>query len=120
MRSYIYYIDIHFILEVSTLTYYARQNSMHMPQFGPPPMMRQQYGYPMHNQFPPSRNAYYPQNPYHINQGQQPFSPYQQMPRQRFNEMPDHLNTIMGHMGTITNGINMMRQVSSLVRLFRI
>ncbi|MEX3622745.1 hypothetical protein [Viridibacillus arvi] len=33
--------------------------------------------------------------------------------------LPNHLNTIMGHAGTIRNGYNMMRQLGSFMSLFR-
>ncbi len=33
--------------------------------------------------------------------------------------LPNHLNTIMGHAGTIQNGYNMMRQLGSVMGLFR-
>lgn len=33
--------------------------------------------------------------------------------------LPDHLNTIMGHAGTVTNGLNMVRQLGSFMSLFR-
>lgn len=111
-------------MEVSILTYYSRQNRMPMPgqQFSPPPMARQPFGYPMQSPYQPPRSAnnpMYPQNPFRYRQGQQPFAPYQQMPMQRPAERPDHLNTIIGHMGTINNGLNMIKQVSSIMSLFR-
>ncbi len=37
----------------------------------------------------------------------------------RFGNLPNHINTLMGHAGTINNGLNMMRQFSSLMGLFR-
>ncbi|WP_419959976.1 hypothetical protein [Psychrobacillus sp. BM2] len=33
--------------------------------------------------------------------------------------LPNHLNTLMGHAGTIQNGYNMMRQLGSVMGLFR-
>lgn len=33
--------------------------------------------------------------------------------------LPNHLNTLMGHAGTIKNGYNMMRQLGSFMGLFR-
>ncbi|MFE6169583.1 hypothetical protein ACFVP8_17190 [Viridibacillus arvi] len=33
--------------------------------------------------------------------------------------LPNHLNTIMGHASTIKNGYNMMRQLGSFMGLFR-
>ncbi|WP_230875113.1 hypothetical protein [Lysinibacillus cavernae] len=51
---------------------------------------------------------------------QQPYySPNQQMQGSRLGNLPDHLNTIMGHAGTITNGVNMLRQMGALLSLFR-
>lgn len=40
-------------------------------------------------------------------------------PQSSFERLPDHLNTIMGHMGTITQGVNMMRQIGSLLSMFK-
>jgi hypothetical protein len=38
----------------------------------------------------------------------------QQVPTSRF----DGLKTIMGHVGNVTNGINMLRQVGSFLKIF--
>ncbi len=45
------------------------------------------------------------------------FSPTQnqQAPTSRF----QGVKTIMGHVGTVSNGINMMRQVGSILRFFK-
>ena len=108
------------------MTFFSRQARMPMPrqQFGgPPPMARQPFGYPMQNAFPQSRDPYppfYPQSPNSNGQWQQPYNPYQQMPNQGNRGLSDNLNTIMGHVGTVTNGINAMRQVGSLLGMFRI
>lgn len=37
----------------------------------------------------------------------------------RFERLPEHFNTIMGHAGTIKNGVNMIRQFGSILGLFR-
>lgn len=50
-------------------------------------------------------------------QGQPPFFYTNQQPP--YGGLPNHLNTIMGHVGTITNGVNMMRQLGSFMSLFR-
>lgn len=105
-------------------------------QFGPAPQMgRQQMGMPRSNEFARPREAFYP--PYPVNprqgQGQQQFNPYPQQQQQQFNPFPqqqqqqgsrfsglsDNLNTMMGHVGTLTNGINTMRQVGAMLNLFR-
>lgn len=57
------------------------------------------YPYPMRGQNPPP-------NPNH-------------RPRSNFERLPEQLNSIAGHMGTITQGINIMRQVGSLLSMFR-
>ena len=112
------------------MTYYSRENRRGFfqnprQQFGYPPMSHQQFGFPTPNSFP-QQNYFYPpnqENSFGINQWQQqqqPFNPYQQIPNQQFNGMPDNLNRIMGHVQTITNGINMVSQVGSLMSLFRI
>ncbi|MER2029593.1 MAG: hypothetical protein ABS903_10520 [Solibacillus sp.] len=94
-------------------------------QFGPPPQMgRQQMGMPRSNEFARPREAFYP--PYPVNprqgQGQQQFNPFPQQQQQqgsRFSGLSDNLNTMMGHVGTLTNGINTMRQVGAMLNLFR-
>lgn len=73
----------------------------------PPNRMRRQndaFFYP--NQFIRHQKSF--SNPY---QQQRPFS--------RFERMPSHFNNIMGHVGTITKGVNMMRQFGSILSLFR-
>ncbi len=50
----------------------------------------------------------------------QPFYyPYQQPQTSRVGRLPQHLNTLMGHAGTITNGVNMIRQMGYFLSLFR-
>ena len=109
------------------MTFFSRPPRMPMTQQpfqGGPPMQRQRVGFPMQNAFPPQRNFYppfYPQNPNNFGPWQQPFTPYEQ--RQGLGSgggLSDNLNTIMGHVGTLTNGINAMQQVGSLMNLFRI
>ncbi|WP_397537141.1 hypothetical protein [Rummeliibacillus pycnus] len=71
--------------------------------FGPPNQGRQGFG-------PPNQGR----------QGQRFFDPNQrpQSNVSRFERLPDHLNTIMGHAGTIKNGVNMVRQIGSFFRSF--
>lgn len=92
-------------------------------QFGPPPQMgRQQMGMPRSNEFARPREAFYPPYPVNPRQGQQQFNPYPQQQQQqgsRFSGLSDNLNTVMGHVGTLTNGINTMRQVGAMLNLFR-
>ncbi|MEK4628554.1 MAG: hypothetical protein ABS944_12900 [Solibacillus sp.] len=52
-------------------------------------------------------------------QGNQQYYQNNGFQNSRFGNLPNHLNTIMGHAGTITNGVNMMRQLSSIMSLFR-
>ncbi|MGE7090497.1 hypothetical protein ACQKII_03370 [Lysinibacillus sp. NPDC048646] len=47
------------------------------------------------------------------------FYPNQQPLVSRFGTLPDNLNAIMGHAGKITSGVNMLRQMGSLLSLFR-
>lgn len=92
-------------------------------QFGPPPQMgRQQIGMPRPNEFARPREAFYPPYPVNPRQGQQQFNLYPQQQQQqgsRFSGLSDNLNTVMGHVGTITNGINTMRQVGAMLNLFK-
>lgn len=37
----------------------------------------------------------------------------------RFGRLPEHFDTLMGHADKVQNGINMMRQVSSFLGMFR-
>lgn len=114
------------------MTYYSREGRMGFPprqQFGPPPMPmprqrfgpprmpRQQFGSPM-QYYPQWGDSFYPGNPYNYGPWQQQVNPYQQM-QNPGNGRPNNMNTLMGHMGTITNGINMMRQFGSILSLFR-
>lgn len=115
-------------------------------QFGPPNQMRPMYNRPQQR---PGFFQPYPQRQPMSNLNRQPFGfsgpnqqqpffdPYarqqrdfnqqgsfqQQQPQQqqpsRFGRLPDTINTLMGHAGTITNGVNVMRQFGSLLGLFR-
>ncbi|AWE07964.1 hypothetical protein DCE79_11440 [Lysinibacillus sp. 2017] len=89
---------------------------------GPYPIQRQRFGPPPPNAFSrPNNGAFYNGNQFDPRQDQQMFNPYQQQPQpSRFGMVSDNLNTMMGHMGTITNGINMMRQVGGIMSLFRL
>lgn len=91
-------------------------------QFGPQPQIgRQQMGMPRPNEFARPREAFYPPYPVNARQGQQQFNPYPQQQQQgsRFSGLSDNLNTVMGHVGTLTNGINTMRQVGAMLNLFK-
>ncbi|MGN7476950.1 hypothetical protein ACTHOQ_03770 [Solibacillus silvestris] len=87
-------------------------------RFGPPQMARQRMEAPRFDEFSQPGEAFYPSYPFHPRQGQQ-FNPYPQAPNSRYGGLSDNLNTMMGHVGTITNGINMMRQVGAMLSLFR-
>ena len=51
---------------------------------------------------------------------QQPFYfPPQQPPPSRFGQLPEQLNTLMGHADKISYGVSMIRQVGAIVSLFR-
>lgn len=75
--------------------------------------------------YPPNRRSRSFQPPYGYDPPyqrlqQQPFYyPTQQHPTARFGRLPDNLNTIIGHAGRISYGVNMIRQVGSLLSLFR-
>lgn len=86
-----------------------------MPQM--PQMPQQQFGSPRNNAF--SRGQDYASYPYPMDprQGQMQTNPNPQMPVNRRNNLD--LDTMMGHVGTITNGINAMRQLSSIFNLFK-
>lgn len=77
--------------------------------------------------YPPNRRnrSYQPRyspgfrSPYQGMQQQPFFDPTQQPAPSRFGQLPDHLNTLMGHAGKISYGVNMIRQVGAIVSLFR-
>ena len=75
-------------------------NSRMRPPF--PPRNRQGFGPPMQGRRVP---------PF--------FYPNQQPQPSRFGRLPQHLNTIMSHAGTITNGFGMLRQMGALINFFR-
>lgn len=76
------------------------------PFRGPNPFFAsQQFRGP--NNFYPQQNQF-ESRPY--------FNPNEQPP---YGRAPTDLNTMMGHVGTITNGINMMRQIGGVLGLFR-
>ena len=57
--------------------------------------------------------------PFNFN-SQQPFMFNNQQPQtSRFGNLSNNLQAMMGHAGTITNGVNMLRQMGSLLSLFR-
>ena len=94
------------------------------PYYNIPPGQPQ----PFYNNPPGQQQPFYNPGPY---QQQQPFNgPYYQQPfnnqyfqqqpqGSNFGRLPDQLNRIMGHAGTITNGVNMMRQMGAIFSLFR-
>ena len=99
-------------------------------RFGPPPRMRRQpdsFNYPDQFRRPADPNFYAEpfgrqyNNPANQNPGQDlPASTPSEQPRfSRLARLPDQFNTLMGHAGTIQNGINTMRQLGSLLRIFR-
>lgn len=47
------------------------------------------------------------------------YYPPQQPQAFRYGSLPNNLNTMMGHAGRIMYGVNMVRQVGSLLSLFR-
>lgn len=74
---------------------------------------------------PNYRRGVYPSNqigtfgpPFRGRTMQPNYPPNQQFQAPRIGRLPD-LNTIMGHAGTITNGVNMLRQMGALLSLFR-
>lgn len=79
--------------------------------FYPPPNMRRRTP-------PPYRQGF--RTPDQFRRQRQPFLyPNQQLSQFRNGGLPNHLNTLMGHVGTITNGVNMMRQIGSIMSIFR-
>lgn len=113
------------------------------PRRGPaPPLYRQRFG-PSNRMGRQEDSFYYPNRfrrrddsysyPYQYSRQPQPYYYPEQYMRydssvgnsserpqvSRFGRLPDHLNTLMGHAGTIQNGVNMMRQFSSLLGMFR-
>ena len=79
----------------------------------------QPYGDPYRMQgFPGNMSNWMgPSNPF----GSQPYPNYypNQQPGAPYG-MPNTLNTLMGHVGNITNGVNMIRQLGSFLGFFRI
>ena len=112
------------------MTYYSREDGRNFfsnsrQQFGYPPMSPPQFGFAPPNSFqqPNYFSPYNQGNSFGIEPWQQqqvPFNPYQQIPNQGYGGLPDNLNRIMGHVGTITNGINMVRSIGSIMSLFRV
>jgi len=80
-----------------------------MPFFQPNPRRRPS---------PPSyRQSFGP--PYRGRQEQPYFYPNQQPQVSRFGRLPNHVNTLMRHAGTISYGVNMIRQMGSFLSIFR-
>ena len=102
---------------------------LYRQRFGPPNQMRRQpepYYYPDQFRRPENPNFYaeqFARQYYHPNQniGQDAqFSPPAEQPRfSRLAKLPDQFNTLMGHAGTLQNGLNMMRQFGSFLGRFR-
>lgn len=105
-------------------------------QFGPPyqgqqfgqPYPRQPFGLPFQGQ--PFGQPYQEQQfgpPYqgqpfgqpYDNRGNQPFSSPNNSSPGLLGNLPNHINTLAGHATTIQNGYNMMRQLGSMIGLFR-
>lgn len=63
----------------------------------------------------PMDSYYFPNHLYPANR-QPYYSPYQQTGPSK---LPNALNLIMDHAGTITSGVNMVRQIGSIMSLFR-
>ena len=89
-------------------------------QFGPP-YQGQQFAPPYQGQqFGPPYQGQQFGAPY---QGQQFGPPYNNRGNQSspgvLGNLPNHINTLMGHAGTIRNGYTMMRQLGSVIGLFR-
>lgn len=89
-------------------------------------MTGQRFGPPMPNQFRGQNHFYSPSNQF---SGQRNFlgpqsqlesrpylNPYEQPP---YDRAPMDFNTMMGHVGTITNGLSAMRQIGGIIGLFR-
>lgn len=66
----------------------------------------------------PSNRQYF-EPPFRGRMMQPSYYPNQQYQPSRLGNLPNHLNTIMGHAGTITNGVNMLRQMGAFLSLFR-
>ena len=106
---------------------FGRQGNPYPP---PAPFRRQAPFYPQGNPMGGQRNPFFNPRPFG-NQGQpffdqNPFGmqdPASYNPNQQFGAprrgVGDQLNTLMGHMGTVTNGVNMLRQLGSIMTLFR-
>ena len=80
----------------------------------------------LENNQQPSFNPYQQQQPFYdsfnrqqpafnSNNRQPPNNPYQQRPIRRRPPIQDTLNTLMSHAGTINNGVNILRQMGSLI-----
>ena len=88
-----------------------------MPYYSPDPRRR-----PVPRSYRQNFNPMYQgrrEQPFSFN-NPRPFSFNNQQPQNsRFGNLSNSLNTMMGHAGTITNGVNMLRQMGSLLSLFR-
>ncbi|MBI6862175.1 hypothetical protein [Lysinibacillus fusiformis] len=75
---------------------------------------------------PNYRRGVYPSNnmgtfgpPFRGRAMQPNYQPNRQFQGPGLGRLPDHLHAIMGHAGTITNGVNMLRQMGALLSLFK-
>lgn len=70
------------------------------------------------NQFGNPGQSFFNQNQFGA-QDPAAYNPNQQFGGSGLGGLPGQLNTIMGHVGTLTNGVNMLRQLGSIMTLFR-
>lgn len=82
-------------------------------------MTKHRFDAPVYNRFRGQNDFFSYQNQYETRGWQPPINSYEQPQTSPFGELPHHLNQMMGHVGTITNGVNMMRQIGGLFSLFR-
>ena len=84
----------------------------------PPRFRRREDSYAYPSQYSRQRQPYY--YPEQYMGYDSPVRNSNERPRpSRIGRLPEHFNTLMGHAGTLQNGINMMRQFSSLLGMFR-
>ncbi len=91
-----------------------RPDSFYYPnQFG---RREDSYSYPY--QYSRQRQPYYyPEQ--HTGYDSPVGNPNERPRPSRFGRLPEHFDTLMGHADKVQNGINMMRQVSSFLGMFR-
>lgn len=99
---------------------FSRQGNPYPPPFPPQSPIAGQ-GNPYFNPYSYGNQGqpFFNQNPYGM-QGPGSFFPNQQpYGTPGFGGMSGQLNTLMGHVGTVTNGVNMLRQLGSFMGMFR-